>query len=182
MVSRIFFPRVGRYDLMTGKDIYLIHHVVSKTPLNLPFLIIDAMREVLNRSKAPLPYGMALTMIFRESRVSFKGEVVYRLSYTDTYNNHSLRRMGFVRVDGRWTKGRVVAVEEEIDEEEEQAEGEGPSSPVPRPSSVLHHVLEPETGPSIRVPPLSHTVPTFSLGDFDMGQLAKRVAGILSIQ
>ena len=65
MISRIFFPRGRRYDLMTGWDICLMHHVISESPLNLPFLMIDAMREVLNRSKAPLPYGMALTVIFR---------------------------------------------------------------------------------------------------------------------
>ena len=105
MVSKIFFSREERYDLMTGRDICLMHHVVSETPLNLSFLMIDAMKEALNRSKALLPYGMALTMIFRESEVSFEGEVVCRLSYTDTYNNHSLRCMGFVRVDGHLGKG-----------------------------------------------------------------------------
>ena len=96
MVSRIFFPRGGRYDLMTSKDICLMHHVISETPLNLPFLMIDAMREALNRSKALLPYGMALSVHFRESRVSFEGEIVCRLSNTDTYNDHFFQHMGFV--------------------------------------------------------------------------------------
>ena len=106
MVSRIFFPRGRRYDLMTGRDICLMHHIVSESLLNLPFFMIDAMREALNKSKVPLPYGMALTVIFRESGVSFEGEeVVCRISNTDTYNDHSLQRMGFIRVDGHWTKG-----------------------------------------------------------------------------
>ena len=114
-----------------------MHHIISETLLNLPFLMIDAMREALNKSKALLPYGMALTMIFRKSRVSFEGEVICRLSYTDTYNDHSLRCMGFVRVDGRWAKGRAATVEE--DEEEEHVKGEGPCSPlVPRQSPVDH--------------------------------------------
>ena len=166
---------------MMGRDICLMHHIVSETPLNLPFLMMDAMREALNRSKAPLPYGMALTIIFRESGVSFKEEVVCRLSYTDTYNNHSLRRMGFVRVDGRWVKGRAAAVEEEDDEEEEHAEGEGPSSPpMPRQSLVDHLILEPEV--SVRISLSSRIVPSFNLGDYDMGLLAERVVQILSIQ
>ena len=79
---------------MTRQDICLMHHVISQFPLNLPFLMIDAMREVLNRSKAPLPYDMALTMIFRESGVSFGGEIICRLSNNDTYNDHSLRHWG----------------------------------------------------------------------------------------
>ena len=141
--------------------------------------MIDAMREALNRSKALLPYGTALTVIFRESGVSFEGEVICRLSYTDTYNNNSLRCMRFIRVDGYWVKGRAAAAEEEDDEEEENAKGEGPSSLVPRSSPVDHHVSEFEVGPSVRVPPLSRTVPTFSLGDDDMGLLAERMAGFL---
>ena len=85
--------------------------------------------------------------------------------------------MGFVRVDGRWTKGRATAVEEE-----EHAEGEDLSSPMPRLSPVDHPILEPVAGPSVRGPPSSHTMSSFSLGDDVMGQLAERVARILSIQ
>ena len=65
MIFMIFFPRGGRYDLMTGWNICLMHHVVSESPLNLPFLMIDAMRKALNRSKTLSPYGMALIVIFR---------------------------------------------------------------------------------------------------------------------
>ena len=45
-----------------------------------------------------------------------------------------------------------------------------------------HPILELEAGPSVRVPPSTHTVPLFSLGDDDMGLLAEKVAGILSVQ
>ena len=76
MIFMIFFPREGRYDLMTGRDICLMHYVVFESPLNLPFRMIDAMREALNRYKDRLPYGMALTVIFRESSVCFEGKVV----------------------------------------------------------------------------------------------------------
>ena len=142
--------------------------------------MIDAMREALNRSKAPLPYGMALTVIFRQSGVSFEREAVCKLVNTDTYNDHSHRRMDFTRVDGRWTKGRGVAVEEE-----EHAEGEGLSSPPePRSSFDVHFVSKPEAGPSVSaVLSTSRAVPSsLRLGEDDFGLLAERVAGILSIQ
>ena len=45
-----------------------------------------------------------------------------------------------------------------------------------------HPVSEPEAGPSISVPPSSsRTMPSFSSGEEEMGLLAERVAGILSI-
>ena len=72
-----------------------------------------------------------------------------------------------MRVDGRWAKSR--AAEEDSDEDEEHTEGEDPSSPVPRSSPVVHYISKPEAEPLVRVPPSSHTMPTFSLGDVDMG-------------
>ena len=80
-------------------------------------------------------------------------------------------------MDGCWTKGQGAAVEEE------HAEGEGPSSPSElRQSPDVHFISEPEAGPSVSVPPsLSHTMPSFSLGEDEMGLLVERVAGILSV-
>ena len=51
-----------------------------------------------------------------------------------------------------------------------------------RQSPVDHPISELKAGSSVRVPPSSHTVPSFSLGNKDMGLLAERVAGILSVQ
>ena len=61
-----------------------MHHVILESPLNLPFLMFDAMRNALSRSKAPLPYGMALTVIFREDGVSFDGLFVSCHTLTPT--------------------------------------------------------------------------------------------------
>ena len=74
--------------------------MITQTPLNLPVLMFEAMRETLNRSKAHLPFGMALTLVFRRFGVSFEGEAVARLSHSDTINQHTLHRMGFTRIDG----------------------------------------------------------------------------------
>ena len=81
-------------------------------------------------------------------------------------------------MNGRWAKGRAAVA----DEEKEHAKGEGPSLPMPRQSPIDHLFLEPQVGPSVRVPPSSRTVPSFSLQDEDMGLLAERVAKILSVQ
>ena len=105
-----------------------------------------------------------------------------RLLITDTYNDHSLRRMGFIKVDGCWIKGQGAVV---VEEEEERAEGEGPSSPPePRPSTYVHFVSEPEIDPSVSAPPsMSCTVPSSSrLREDEMGLLAEQIAGILFIQ
>ena len=71
MVIKLFVPRSGRHDLLSGRDICIMYHVITETPLNLPALMFKAMREILNRSKAHLPYGMALTLVFRKFGVYF---------------------------------------------------------------------------------------------------------------
>ena len=81
----------------------------------------------LNKSKAPLPYDMAVTLIFRSFGISFEGEATSHLSYMDTYNNHSLCLIDFFKVDGHWVKYRGTGDDEE--EEEDRAEEEGSSSP-----------------------------------------------------
>ena len=114
-------------------------HVITETPLNLPTLMFKAMRETLNRSKAHLPYGMALILIFRRFKVCFEGEAVTKLSHSDTINHHTLHHMGFSKTDDGWSKGI-----------EERAEEEGPSSPLHdhRASPDIQFISDHEVGPS----------------------------------
>ena len=52
MVTKLFFSRSSRYDLLSSRDICIMYHVITQTPLNLPALMFEAMRGTLNRSKA----------------------------------------------------------------------------------------------------------------------------------
>ena len=101
--------------------------------------MIEAMHETLNRSKAHLPHGMALTLIFKRFGISFEGEATSRLSHTDTYNHHTLYWMGFTKADGHWSKGSK--------KEENRAEREGPPLPYEHKSSDIQFVSDPEVDP-----------------------------------
>ena len=86
---------------------------------------------------------MALILVFRRFGVCFEGEIVTKLSHSDTINCHILHRMGFSKTDGGWSKD----VEEKA---EKKAEEEGSSSP-PRDHRVspdIQFVSDHETGPS----------------------------------
>ena len=141
IMTKLFFPKVGRHDFISGRDICVMHHIVSETPLNLSVLMIQAMRETLNRSRAHLPYGMTLILVFQRFGVYFEGETISRLSHSDTKNCHTLHQMGFSKDDGGWIRRR---------EEEHRVEGERPSSP-PREckaSPDIQFVSDHEAGPS----------------------------------
>ena len=139
LVTKLFVPKSGRHDLLSGRNICIMYHVITQTSLNLPALMFEAMREILNRSKAHLPFGMALTLVFRRFGVSFKEEAVARISHSDTINCHTLHSMSFSKTDGGWSK-----------DVEERAEEEGPSSPPRdhRASPDIQFVSDHEVGPS----------------------------------
>lgn len=71
--------------------------------------MIDTMVEAVVETKAPLPYRMALTHVFRYFRVRFHDEESSQVTHTDTYNDHSLYHMDFSKVGGYWMKGRGAA-------------------------------------------------------------------------
>ena len=89
-----------------------------------------------------MPFGMALTLVFRRFEVCFEGETVTRLLYSDTINRYTLHRMDFLKTDGGWSKG----VEERV---EERAEEEEPSSPPRdhRASLDIQFMSDHEAGP-----------------------------------
>ena len=63
-----------------------MHHIIKKRPFNLPALMITMMQEASSKAKPMLPYGIFLTLVFREFGVSLKGEPSKRLQHFNTYN------------------------------------------------------------------------------------------------
>ena len=62
------------------------------------------MKDGVGRARACLPYGMALTSVFREVGIDFNGELSIHLRHTDTYRGKTLTRMGYRKLNGRWVK------------------------------------------------------------------------------
>ena len=58
------------------------------------------------KRKVALPYGMALTHIFRMVGIRLSGQSSCELGCTDIYNEHSLHRMGYIKVNDRWIRVR----------------------------------------------------------------------------
>ena len=56
------------------------------------------------RAKLALPYGKFPTIIFKEFDVDMEGESFKKMKHFDTYDENSLKRMGFKKMNGQWTK------------------------------------------------------------------------------
>jgi len=77
MIRHTLVPKSGSFDVVSDMDLCIIHHLISKTKLNLCFIIIQHMIDsclAMKQTVAGLPYGMHLISIFQKAKVPLEGE------------------------------------------------------------------------------------------------------------
>ena len=85
-----------------------MHCILEEHPLNLPKLMISHMIEGSTKRNACLPYGMVLTLLFQEFKVSIPEDEPKRLlRHTDVYSTQSLNRMEFQKINGEWKRVKI---------------------------------------------------------------------------
>ena len=171
--SRILFPKTGRFDYVSERDIFVMDAVVSGRPINLPVMILWHMADCGSKRKSCLPYGMILTELFRSQGIVISDSEPRReLRHTDYYSLATIHRMGFRKVNGNWIRrGQEEAGAEEARGQEDvrvdDAEAEaGPSYSVPdtfeagpAPPTVDPHLAGPSSAAAAPHPPPSSSVP-----------------------
>ncbi|GAV81690.1 hypothetical protein CFOL_v3_25144, partial [Cephalotus follicularis] len=88
----------GGHEKMSYQDLYIMWHVVTGKPLNLPHLIMKNMLRATCKVEGALSYGIVITKILSHFGIVFGNEVALRLDVGDIYNASSLKRMGWKRV------------------------------------------------------------------------------------
>ncbi|GAV58464.1 hypothetical protein CFOL_v3_01998 [Cephalotus follicularis] len=79
-------PTSGGHEKMSYQDLYIMWHIVTGKPLNLPHLIMKNMLRATSKVEGALPYGMVITKILSHFGIVFGNEVVSRLDVRDIYN------------------------------------------------------------------------------------------------
>ncbi|GAU37556.1 hypothetical protein TSUD_54630 [Trifolium subterraneum] len=89
MCLHSIFPRKGSKDKVTHNYMMIMYHMSQQIKLNLPYVLIQHMINTIENEnkKETLPYRMFLTRVFREFKVSFKGEEGKNTSTTFTTKN-----------------------------------------------------------------------------------------------
>ena len=65
IVEQIISSKTGHFNLVPDRMIDIMDCIIRGQQLNLPLLIFRQMRDGVGGARACLPYGMALTSIFR---------------------------------------------------------------------------------------------------------------------
>ncbi|GAV73116.1 hypothetical protein CFOL_v3_16603, partial [Cephalotus follicularis] len=95
IVATHVLPTSGGHEKMSYQDLYILWHVVSGKPLNLPHLIMKNMNRATSMVDSALPYGMVITKIISHFGIVVSNEVASRVDVGDIYNASSLERMGW---------------------------------------------------------------------------------------
>jgi len=77
MIRHTFLPRCGSFEVMTDTDLCIIHHLMTKTKLNLCFVMLQHMMDQcfsFKQKVVGLPYGMHLKPIFEDVGISLDKE------------------------------------------------------------------------------------------------------------
>ena len=126
-ISRIFIPCSGRFDWDSERDLAFMEKVVRGEPINLPFIMINQIKETTRKTNTCLSYGMAFTVIFEAAHISLSGEDKKEPHHTDTYTAKSLIRMGYSKIDGEWKKRDLQEVSSSSEQEEDTEEENVPT-------------------------------------------------------
>ena len=122
-ISRIFIPRTGRFDWVSERDLAFMKKVIKGEPIDLPFIMMNQMKETTRKANTCLPYAMAFTLIFEAAHIDLSEEDSRQLHHTDTYFTKSLNRMGYHLLNGQWRKkisGQRVDTSLSEDEEKDE--------------------------------------------------------------
>jgi len=81
LCTHSLLPRSGSKYRVNDTDLMIIYHLVQGKRVNLPYIIIQHMKNVIQDTKGNggLPYSMPLTKIFKEFQLSFIGEEAKRI-------------------------------------------------------------------------------------------------------
>ncbi|GAV71991.1 hypothetical protein CFOL_v3_15480 [Cephalotus follicularis] len=128
IVATLVLPTSGGREKMSYQDLYVMWHVLTGKPLNLPYFIVKNMLRASTKIDGALPYGMVITKIFAHFGIFSGNEVPSRIDVGDVYNASSLKRIGWKRVfeTGKGVKwlpkegGRKRRFEEENVEEQSE--------------------------------------------------------------
>ena len=90
------FSKTRHFEFISKRDLAIIYHVLEGIPFNMASMMVTYIGEATKKNRFNLPYGMVLTLPFRESSLYIhEGESVKNLRHTDYGNEATIYRMGY---------------------------------------------------------------------------------------
>lgn len=101
-ISQMVIPRIGKSNIPTFLEIF--YSWCALQPVNLSFIILSHMKNVLGNKKAELPYGMVLMVIAKRRNVNLNIYTAKMSSLQGTYGSILLQNISFCLSGKGWTR------------------------------------------------------------------------------
>ena len=73
-IRRIFIPKIGRFDRVSERDLAFMECITKGEAINLPFIMMRQMKEIIRGAKTCLPYGMVFILLFQAVHIDLSGK------------------------------------------------------------------------------------------------------------
>jgi len=125
ILSWILTPKGFNHSTLTEEDLMLMYSLVYKLKVNWIYVIKDHMMKSKRLPDYRLPYAVLISRFLEHFEVDLDDEVTEMVKPNSEISHFTLRKLGLMKVNGKWQSN------DQGDEEEDQGEEQeaGPSQP-----------------------------------------------------
>jgi len=102
IVTWMLTPRGSNHAMLTEEDLVLIYCIINKVKINWIHIFKEHMQNSMRLSDYHYPYAILITKFLHYFEVDLDEEQSELVKTTSEFNNGSLSRMGFTKINGRW--------------------------------------------------------------------------------
>lgn len=104
IMAHILILKMDGFDFIIERELMIMTTLAWRIVVNLPEIMVHQMQEAATSRPLCLPYGMGLTRVFYAFGISLEGKAFNEILHMDIYDDWSLLRMGYQKVEGRWIR------------------------------------------------------------------------------
>ena len=102
IVTWMLTPRGSNHFTLTEENLVFIYCIMNKTKINWIHVFKEHMLKSMRLCYYHYPYAILITKFLQYFEVNLKDEKSKLVKTTSEFNNVSLSRMGFTKVNGRY--------------------------------------------------------------------------------
>ncbi|KAG2394781.1 uncharacterized protein HKW66_Vig0078440 [Vigna angularis] len=102
VLSWVILPGRGRCDCLTTEDLFLVHAIKTRIPINWVAVMSDHMIEIASRRGHNLPYGVFIISVLKHHQVDLTGEKKIGCTKSNEIGKATLNFNGLKKTEDGW--------------------------------------------------------------------------------
>lgn len=122
VIARCVLNKFGNFSCAKELKQYIMSCVINQKPLNVPYLVMQTMANVIRKDKTPFPYAFVISKIIRAYHI-YPFEDEEKIKAQEIVLN-TMSNLGYMMYQNQWVKKpskrrrrKVAASGEEMEEQ-----------------------------------------------------------------